>query len=167
MAEWLRRWTRNPMGSPRAGSNPAHCGFLFISIDHFFIFISIDHLLFLSHFYCWESFPFHQYFYYKWCTFSSGAPFVVCILFSTQKSIFKEYQPLKILTWFCMYCKVLRFFNKISTQLVAKKGPLQLSVQIDGGYQFRRLVEQPHLLSSTHVIGHIFICGHQWTSFIP
>ena len=22
MAEWLRRWTRNPMGSPRAGSNP-------------------------------------------------------------------------------------------------------------------------------------------------
>lgn len=26
MAEWLRRWTRNPMGSPRAGSNPAHSG---------------------------------------------------------------------------------------------------------------------------------------------
>ena len=24
MAEWLRRWTRNPMGFPRAGSNPAH-----------------------------------------------------------------------------------------------------------------------------------------------
>lgn len=24
MAEWLRRWTRNPMGSSRAGSNPAH-----------------------------------------------------------------------------------------------------------------------------------------------
>ena len=23
MAEWLRRWTRNPLGSPRAGSNPA------------------------------------------------------------------------------------------------------------------------------------------------
>ena len=23
MAEWLRRWTWNPMGSPRAGSNPA------------------------------------------------------------------------------------------------------------------------------------------------
>ena len=23
MAEWLRRWTRNPMGSSRAGSNPA------------------------------------------------------------------------------------------------------------------------------------------------
>ena len=27
MAEWLRRWTWNPMGSPLAGSNPAHCGF--------------------------------------------------------------------------------------------------------------------------------------------
>ena len=24
MAEWLRRWTRNPMGYSRAGSNPAH-----------------------------------------------------------------------------------------------------------------------------------------------
>ena len=23
VAEWLRRWTRNPLGSPRAGSNPA------------------------------------------------------------------------------------------------------------------------------------------------
>lgn len=26
MAEWLRRWTRNPMGFPRAGSNPADYG---------------------------------------------------------------------------------------------------------------------------------------------
>ncbi len=25
MAEWLRRWTRNSMGFPRAGSNPADC----------------------------------------------------------------------------------------------------------------------------------------------
>ena len=25
MAEWLRRWTRNSMGSARAGSNPAQC----------------------------------------------------------------------------------------------------------------------------------------------
>ena len=24
MAEWLRRWTRNPMGYSRAGSNPVH-----------------------------------------------------------------------------------------------------------------------------------------------
>ena len=23
VAEWLRRWTRNPLGSPRADSNPA------------------------------------------------------------------------------------------------------------------------------------------------
>ena len=39
MAEWLRRWTRNPMGSPRAGSNPAHCDFVFISM--FFLFMRI------------------------------------------------------------------------------------------------------------------------------
>ena len=26
VAEWLRRWTRNPLGSPRAGSNPAVYG---------------------------------------------------------------------------------------------------------------------------------------------
>ena len=25
-AEWLRRWTRNPLGSPRAGLNPADNG---------------------------------------------------------------------------------------------------------------------------------------------
>ncbi len=31
MAEWLRRWTRNPMGFPRAGSKPADC-------DNFLIF---------------------------------------------------------------------------------------------------------------------------------
>ena len=24
VAEWLRRWIRNPMGSPRVGSNPAY-----------------------------------------------------------------------------------------------------------------------------------------------
>ena len=29
MAEWLRRWTRNPMGSPRAGSNPARSDLYF------------------------------------------------------------------------------------------------------------------------------------------
>uniref|UniRef100_A0AAR2JIA4 Cilia- and flagella-associated protein 418 n=1 Tax=Pygocentrus nattereri TaxID=42514 RepID=A0AAR2JIA4_PYGNA len=28
VAEWLRRWTRNPLGSPRAGSNPADNGTL-------------------------------------------------------------------------------------------------------------------------------------------
>ena len=30
MAEWLRRWTRNPMGFPRAGSNPARSDVCFI-----------------------------------------------------------------------------------------------------------------------------------------
>ena len=38
VAEWLRRWTRNPLGSPRAGSNPADYAFLF----------SFFHLLSLS-----------------------------------------------------------------------------------------------------------------------
>ena len=35
MAEWLRRWTRNPMGYPRAGSNPARSvtSFLLIALD--------------------------------------------------------------------------------------------------------------------------------------
>ena len=28
MAEWLRRWTANPLGSARAGSNPADVDFL-------------------------------------------------------------------------------------------------------------------------------------------
>ena len=27
VSEWLRRWTRNPLGSARAGSNPAGVGF--------------------------------------------------------------------------------------------------------------------------------------------
>ncbi len=31
VAEWLRRWTRNPLGSSRAGSNPA-------DYDSFFFF---------------------------------------------------------------------------------------------------------------------------------
>ena len=30
VAEWLRRWTRNPLGSPRAGSNPADYVYCFI-----------------------------------------------------------------------------------------------------------------------------------------
>ena len=35
MAEWLRRWTANPLGSPRVGSNP-------ILVDIFlFLFFSL------------------------------------------------------------------------------------------------------------------------------
>ena len=30
VAEWLRRWTRNPLGSSRAGSNPSDNGTVFI-----------------------------------------------------------------------------------------------------------------------------------------
>ncbi len=29
MAEWLRRWTRNPMGSSRVGSNPTRSALFF------------------------------------------------------------------------------------------------------------------------------------------
>ena len=32
VAEWLRRWTANPMGSARVGSNP-------ILVGHFFILL--------------------------------------------------------------------------------------------------------------------------------
>ena len=32
MAEWLRRWTWNPMGFPRAGSNPARSGRIFFEL---------------------------------------------------------------------------------------------------------------------------------------
>ena len=48
MAEWLRRWTRNPMGSSRTGSNPVHsANFLlpfapFIPIPHSCLLISLS-----------------------------------------------------------------------------------------------------------------------------
>ena len=32
VAEWLRRWTRNPMGVTRAGSYPASCVIFFSSM---------------------------------------------------------------------------------------------------------------------------------------
>ena len=34
MAERLRRWTRNPMGSSRAGSNPARSGRLYFIVHY-------------------------------------------------------------------------------------------------------------------------------------
>ena len=42
MAEWLRRWTRNPMGYSRTGSNPVRSDTsrnLFLLIGNFFFFI--------------------------------------------------------------------------------------------------------------------------------
>jgi hypothetical protein len=30
VAEWLRRWTANPLGSARVGSNPILVGFFFV-----------------------------------------------------------------------------------------------------------------------------------------
>ena len=32
VAEWLRRWTRNPLGSSRAGSNPAYNGLFMLEM---------------------------------------------------------------------------------------------------------------------------------------
>ena len=39
VAEWLRRLTRNQLGSPRAGSNPAHCVFFFLFFLLLFFFL--------------------------------------------------------------------------------------------------------------------------------
>jgi hypothetical protein len=36
MAEWLRRWTRNPMGYSRAGSNPVRSGLLLTIVMNYF-----------------------------------------------------------------------------------------------------------------------------------
>ena len=33
MAEWLRRWTANPLGSPRVGSNPILVDYMFLHTD--------------------------------------------------------------------------------------------------------------------------------------
>ena len=37
VAEWLRRWTANPLGSPRVGSNPILVDYFFPSFFHKFI----------------------------------------------------------------------------------------------------------------------------------
>ena len=44
VAEWLRRLTRNQLGSARTGSNPVHCGILFLSfsVQLFFLTSSLD-----------------------------------------------------------------------------------------------------------------------------
>ena len=44
MAEWLRRWTRNPMGNARAGSNPARSEKMqFVNyFEGVFIYLSLD-----------------------------------------------------------------------------------------------------------------------------
>ena len=50
VAEWLRRWTRNPLGSPRAGSNPADYDNLFPSYCHLFTFFEKEKIFFDSTF---------------------------------------------------------------------------------------------------------------------
>ena len=41
VAEWLRRWTRNPLGSPRAGSSPADNAKRLFFCPMPFIFLSV------------------------------------------------------------------------------------------------------------------------------
>ena len=43
MAEWLRRWTRNPMGSSRTGSNPVHSALTFLHLKVFFFVVTQNH----------------------------------------------------------------------------------------------------------------------------
>ena len=40
VAEWLRRWTRNPLGSPRAGSNPADNELIFSLFCHLITWVT-------------------------------------------------------------------------------------------------------------------------------
>ena len=38
VAEWLRRWTRNPLGHSRVGSNPAADELSFYQFSFFYVF---------------------------------------------------------------------------------------------------------------------------------
>ena len=54
MAEWLRRWTANPLGSPRVGSNP-------ILVDGYILPINIINLIgtaYFRAFTCWHQHSF-------------------------------------------------------------------------------------------------------------
>ena len=50
MAEWLRRWTRNPMGSSRTGSNPVHSALTFLHLKRFYFFTSHNLVWFVCSF---------------------------------------------------------------------------------------------------------------------
>ena len=43
VAEWLRRWTANPLGSARVGSNP-----IFVALDNWFYRVMVSTLDFES-----------------------------------------------------------------------------------------------------------------------
>ena len=49
MAEWLRRWTRNPMGSPRAGSNPAYDEVFYKTFFYFTYSVQENYCTFLCY----------------------------------------------------------------------------------------------------------------------
>ena len=53
VAEWLRRWTRNPLGSPRAGSSPADNAKQFFFLPNAFYFsFRLDSGFFCSYIFC-------------------------------------------------------------------------------------------------------------------
>ncbi len=56
MAEWLRRWTWNPMGSSRAGSNPARSEFFYSVGEQTNVSIT-DHSLSCIYLYLSPTFP--------------------------------------------------------------------------------------------------------------
>ncbi len=59
VAEWLRRWTRNPLGSARAGSNPADCVIVLICHINFEMnYMAYPHWLHV----CWISGGVCEYF---------------------------------------------------------------------------------------------------------
>ena len=45
MAEWLRRWTRNPMGYSLAGSNPARSEVLLLQILLYFLSFTVKSMI--------------------------------------------------------------------------------------------------------------------------
>ena len=45
VAEWLRRLTRNQLGSARTGSNPVHCGIVQTLFEHFFTILAFLHAI--------------------------------------------------------------------------------------------------------------------------
>ena len=87
VAEWLRRWTRNPLGSPRAGSNPADYVFFFFLLPLLSLF------LFCFLFVCFLFFVFFVFFFhyflscYLFCSYSSSGQLYNILRSSIQDAI--------------------------------------------------------------------------------
>ena len=90
VAEWLRRWTRNPLGFPRVGSNPTDYGEVFCNIGnipnrsrHNMCMFSRNHLVLFEP-------GIHQFPYYPLCIiFIAGERFLVCLLITIYEAVVK------------------------------------------------------------------------------